>query len=80
MEAAVCLMQKYIDMQSQGYSLLRTQKLWMVKCSIGHEREVVRGMASLKDLEGPMIPMTTINIAKEDNSIRNIGRLLRMNG
>ena len=54
--------------------------LWMVKCSIGHEREVVRGMESLIDLEGPMIPMTIINIAKEDNSIRNIGSLLRMKG
>ena len=55
-------------------------KLWMVKCSIGHEREAVRGMESLIDLEGPMIPMTIINIAKEDKSIRNVGNLLRMKG
>ena len=52
----------------------------MVKCSIQHEREAVQGMESLIDLEGPMIPMTIINIAKEDNSIRNIGSLLRMKG
>ena len=52
----------------------------MVKCSIGHEREAVQGMGSLIDLEGPMIPITIINIAKEDNNIRNIGILLRMKG
>ena len=52
----------------------------MVKCSIGHEREAVRGMGSLIDLEGPMIPMTIINIVKEDNNIRKIGILLRMKG
>jgi len=59
---------------------VKDPKLWMVKCSIGHEREAVRGMESLIDLEGPMIPMTIINIAKEDSSIRNIGSLLRMKG
>ena len=37
-------------------------------------------MESLIDLEGPMIPMTIINIVKEDSSIRNIGSLLRMKG
>ena len=37
-------------------------------------------MESLIDLEGPMIPMTIINIAKEDSSISNIGSLLRMKG
>ena len=52
----------------------------MVKCSIGHEREAFHGMESLIDLEGPMIPMTIINIAKEYSSIRNIGILLRMKG
>ena len=52
----------------------------MVKCSIGHEWEAVRGMESLIDLEGPMIPMTIINIAKEHINIRNIGSMLRMKG
>ena len=55
-------------------------KLWMVKCSIGHEREAVRRMESLIDLEGPMIPMTIINIVKEVSSIGNIGSLLRIKG
>ena len=64
-------MQNNIDMQSQGYRLFRVQKLWMVKCSIGHEREAVRGMELLIDLEGPMIPMTIINITKEDKSMRD---------
>ena len=45
-----------------------------------HEREAVRGMGSLIDLEGPMTPMTIINMTKEDSSIRNIGSLLRMKG
>ena len=52
----------------------------MVKRSIGHEREAVRRMESLIDVEGPMIPVTIINIAKEDSSIRNIGNILRMKG
>ena len=63
-----------------GVPSVKDPKLGMVKCSIGHEREAVRGMESLIDLEGPMIPMTIINIAKEDSSIRNIGSLLRMKG
>ena len=63
-----------------GVPSIKDRKLWMVKCSIGHEREAVRGMDSLIDLEGPMIPMTIINIAKEDNNIRNMGSLLRMKG
>ena len=71
-------MQKYIHIP--GVLSVKDPKLWMVKCSIGHEREVVRGMGSLIDLEGPMIPMTIINIVKEDSSIRNIGSLLRMKG
>ena len=41
----------------------------MVKCSIGHEWEAVQGMESVIDLEGPMIPMTIINIMKEDSSM-----------
>ena len=61
-----------------GVSSVKDPKLGMVKCSMG--REAVRGMESLIDLEGPMIPMTIINIVKEDNSIRNIGSLLRMKG
>ena len=63
-----------------GVPSVKDPKLWMVKCSIGHEREVIRSMESLIDLEGPMIPMTIINIVKEDISIRNIGILLRMKG
>ena len=63
-----------------GVPSVKDPKLWMVKCSIGHEQEAVRGMESLIDLEGPMIPMTIINILKEDRSIRNIGSLLRMKG
>ena len=63
-----------------GVPSINDPKLWMVKCSIGHEREAVRGMESLIDLEGPMIPMTIINVAKEDSSITNIGILLRMKG
>ena len=46
----------------------------MVKCSIGHEQEAVRVMESLIDLEGPMIPMTIINITKEENSMRDSHR------
>ena len=63
-----------------GVPSIKDPKFWMVKCSIGHEREAVRGMELLIDLEGPMIPMTIINIAKEYSSIRNIGNLLRMKG
>ena len=63
-----------------GIPSVKDPKLWMVKCSIGHERQAVRGMESLIDFEGPMIPMTIINIVKEYNSIRNIGSLLRMKG
>ena len=63
-----------------GVPSVKDPKLWMVKCSIGHEREAVRGMDSQIDLEGPMIPMTIINIAKEFSSIMNIGSLLRMKG
>ena len=71
-------MQKYIDIP--WVLSIKDPKLWMVKCSIGHEWEAVQGTGSLTYLEGPMIPMTIINIAKEDTSIRNIGSLLRMKG
>ena len=63
-----------------GVPSIKDPKLWMVKCSIGHEREAVRGVESLIDLEGPMIPMTIINVVKEVSSIRNIGSLLQMKG
>ena len=71
-------MQKCIDIPR--VLSVKDPKLWMVKCSIGHEREAVRGMESLIDLECPMIPMTIINIVKGDSSIRNIGSLLRIKG
>ena len=54
-----------------GVLSVKDPKLWMVKCSIGHERKEVRGMGSLIDLKGPMIPMTIINITKEDISVRD---------
>ena len=57
---------------------VKDPKLWMVKCSIRHEREAVRRMGSL--IEGPMTPMTTINMTEEDNSIRDGCILLRMKG
>ena len=63
-----------------GVPSIKDPKLWMVKCSMEHEREAVRGMESLIYLEGSMIPMTIINIANKDSSIRNIGSLLRMKG
>ena len=78
---ACCL--SYAKLQwhaNTGALPVKDPKLWMVKCSIGHEQEAVRGMESLIDLEDPMIPMTIINIAKEVSSIRNIGILLRMKG
>ena len=63
-----------------GVPSVKDPKLGMVKCSIGHEQEAVRGMGSLIDLEILMIPMTIINIAKEDNNRRNICIMLRMKG
>ena len=57
---------------------VKDPKLWMVKCSIGHEREVVRRMGSL--IEGPMTLMNTINMMEADNSIRDGCILLRMKG
>ena len=69
MEAAVCPMQKYIDIPR--VLSIKDPKLWMVKCSIGHEWEAVRGMGSLIDLEGPMIPIPLINITKEDSTMRD---------
>ena len=65
MEADVCPMQKYIDIP--WVLSVKDPKLWMLKCSIGHEREAVRGMGLLIDLEGPMIPIPLINIMKEDS-------------
>ena len=56
-----------------GVPSVKDPKLWMVKCSIGHEREAVRGTRSLIDSEGPMIPMTIINSMKEDNSMTGEG-------
>ena len=78
---ACCL--SYAKLQwhaNTGALPIKDPKLWMVKCSIGHEREAVRGMESLIVLEGTMIPMTIINIAKEDNNRRNICIMLRMKG
>ena len=72
------LWKKYIDIPR--VLSVKDPKLWMVKCSIGHEWEAVRGMGSLIDLEGPMIPMTIINSVKEVSSIRNMGSLLRVKG
>ena len=57
-----------------GVPSVKDPKLWMVKCSIGHEREAVRGMESLIDLEGPMIPMTIINIMKKKMTPKDISR------
>ena len=37
-------------------------------------REAVRGMGSLIDLEGPMIPMTIINIMKKKTKPKYISR------
>ena len=62
MEAAVCLMQKYSDIQIPREPPVKDPKLWMVKCSIGHEWEAVRRMGLLIDLEGPMIPIPLTNI------------------
>ena len=52
-----------------GAPPVKDPKLWMVKRSIGHEREAVRRMGSL--IDGPMTPMTTINMMKEDSSMRD---------
>ena len=57
---------------------VKDPKLWMVKCLIGHEREAVRRMGSL--IEGPMTPMTTINMKEADRSMRYGRILLRMKG
>ena len=62
-------MQRYIDIP--WVLSVKDPKLWMAKCSIGHEWEAVQGMGSLIDLEGPMTPMTIINIAEEYNSMRD---------
>ena len=48
----------------------------MVKCSIGHEQEAVRGMGLLIDLKGPMIPIPLRNITKKD-SIMKDGRRIK---
>ena len=61
-----------------GAPPVKDPKLWMVKCSIGHEREAVRRMGSL--IEGPMTPMTTINMTEADISMREGRILLRMKG
>ena len=37
-------------------------------------REAIRGMGSLIDLEGPMIPMTIINITKRKMTPKDISR------
>ena len=57
---------------------VKDPKLWMVKCLIGHEWEAVRRMGSL--IEGPMTPMTTINMTEADIRIRDGCILLRMKG
>ena len=66
-------MQKYIDIP--WVLSVKDPKLWMVKCSIGHEWEAVRGMGSLIDLEGPMIPIPLINIMKKDSSMKDGQRI-----
>ena len=63
-----------------GAPPVKDPKLWMVKCSIGHEQEAVQRMGSLIDLEGLMTPMTTINMTEADNSIIDGCILLRMKG
>ena len=76
---ACCL--SYAKLQwhaNTGGRPVKDPKLWMVKCSIGHEREAVRRMGSL--IEGPMTPMTTINMMEADNSMRDGRILLRVKG
>ena len=76
---ACCL--SYAKLQwhaNTGALPFKDPKLWMVKCSIGHEHEVVRRMGSL--IEGAMTPMTTINMKEADSNIRDGCILLRMKG
>ena len=76
---ACCL--SYAKLQwhaNTGALSVKDPKLWMVKCSIGHEREEVRRMGSL--IEGPMTPMTTINMKEANSSTRDGRIILRMKG
>ena len=78
MEACCLSYAKFQWHANAGALPIKDPKLLMVKCSKGHEREEVQSMGSL--IEGPMTPMTTINMTEADSSIRDGCILLRMKG
>ena len=63
-----------------GVPSVKDPKLGMVKCSIGHEREAVRGMGSLIDLESSALSSSTRFYHQKSSKVFQDGTLVSLRG